>query len=966
MGTVNDRGRVPFALIGVLLVLTSTTLAVSVGPHTYPDSPDVDDAMDGATAAAVTELRGAVDDAGTDAAIAPVTEPVDTAPGRAINESQPFRDALKLRIYLRAVERLDGVETTRGDVTASASLPTVEATTDGYREAIDRVELERVGDDDAALRVVIGGVTLSATRNGRTVTAVERSPEFVVVNPALLLHDRTETFESRANAPVTRSGFGQRLTARLYPIAWARGYAQYGGAPIATVLGTRHVELAANDALLAEQRTLFGEADPDGHRGVAAAGRRVATTDALVGVGGEEEWQDAVLETADAVGADPPAEQPVGTWRDEPTDPNVTVGVNASSDHAFVDYVGIDGDDRLREAVERVHTVEARVTASATLRGSSRRSESTPGGGWKLVSERTGESVSTSKVGGRPRSDVGWTTRDGGVFDVRVTTTTTRTWKRGNETTTTESVRDRSYRARVTAQARTKPIDGVPAGRLDGHLSDTADRAIDRAISKAGGLDGAARAAARGRTVDSTETATASPVLERSAVESDLRTLRVQTRNISVTVPGPAVGTGRANPPAKLREELESVRDGFFDPDHSGTRARTLRAIRLGYLDALDTELERRSSAFESTGEGIEASLGRYLGPDRLDGALAAHRNPSNSSPELADPAGDLSLAVETGPSYLTTSEVTHDRIDARGGGAVHPLETRSVNVFSSPHGQVASGIFDRIPFLGTERVSLSTAARTLESAHEASPEHERLEAEVKTATASVRGELLDELIDAGVDERKAESALETDASTADQALGLTNGTTIERVVRSIDGPVASDRLELRLRARLDTAMEASAARPREATTTAAQEQARERYGDELEGMLADGIEAGSERARARVLGERLGALPAGLPLAPIPGYWYATANVWVVDVSGQYERFAVRTNRGDGTGATTYLRDGRVAEVKHGDDRLELGSSERVSVRTTIAVVVVVPPGPRGVGDTDGSPIKHSDGWGE
>jgi len=34
------------------------------------------------------------------------------------------------------------------------------------------------------------------------------------------------------------------------------------------------------------------------------------------------------------------------------------------------------------------------------------------------------------------------------------------------------------------------------------------------------------------------------------------------------------------------------------------------------------------------------------------------------------------------------------------------------------------------------------------------------------------------------------------------------------------------------------------------------------------------------------------------------------------------------------------------------------------VSVQTRTAVVVVVPPGPRGVGDTDGEPITTSPGW--
>ena len=76
--------------------------------------------MQGATAAAVTELRGAADEAAREAAIAPVTDPADTPAGRAIGDDEPFRDALRLRLYLRAVERIDGTETTRGSVTATA------------------------------------------------------------------------------------------------------------------------------------------------------------------------------------------------------------------------------------------------------------------------------------------------------------------------------------------------------------------------------------------------------------------------------------------------------------------------------------------------------------------------------------------------------------------------------------------------------------------------------------------------------------------------------------------------------------------------------------------------------------------------------------------------------------------------------------------------------------------------------
>ncbi len=960
---MNDRGRVPFALVGVLLLITSTTLAVSVFPQADQGSPDIDEAIDGATAATVTELRGAADEAATEAAAAPVTQPADTAAGRALSDEQPFRDALRLRIYLRAVERLEGTETTHGGTSVNVSLPSVPPTTDGYRNAIERVEIDRIGEDDAALRVEIDGVTLTAVRDGQVIETVNRSPEFVVANPALLLHDRTEQFEERANAPVTQAGFGQRLTKRLYPIAWMRGYAQYGGTPIATVLGTRHVELAANDALLAEQREVFGEADPDGHRGTAAAGSRVATTDALVGIGGEKEWQDAVLKVGDEIGSDPPADQPVGTWREEPDDPSVTVGVNESADHAFADLVGITDDDELSGIIERAHTVEARVETTTTLRNRHRRGQRSPGPDWSLESMTTDRSMTTADAPGRPPSSAGWRTWDGGVIDVTTTETTARRWVRGNETTTTRTVRERTHRVRIAVLARTEPIDGVPDGRLHGYLRSTADKAAEDAVSDAGGLDGIARDAADGETIRSRGTEVADPAIDRGSVESDLRTLRETTRNVSVTLPATAVGTGRANPARRLKGEL-SDREAFLDHGRRTAIARTLRASRIGYLDGLHAELSDRESIDDAADDEIGSALGEHLDTDRLDGALAAHREATQPPSEtLSDPAGNLSLAVDTAPSYLTTSSVTRDRIDEPGDGSVYPLSTKTVNVFTSPHAQVASGIIDRIPFLNTEPVPLSTAAQTLAAADDG-PERDRIENEVQEATTHVRGQLLAELIDAGLAEHEAAELLETDASTADEALMLTNGTTIERAAKDAPNSFNEDRLELRLRAALDTALESESARASDASTTAAQERIREGYADEIEDVVSEGIEAGSEQARDRALDKRFGSLPAGLPLAPVPGYWYATANVWYVDVGGTYERFAVRTNRGDPSGSVTYLRDGSDARLTHRGESFPLGSADRVSVRSETAVVVVVPPGPRGVGNTGGTVEERSPGW--
>jgi hypothetical protein len=1000
---VNDRARVPFALVGVLLLVSSATLTATVGTHDPRRTPDVDRAVSGAETALVPALRGAAALAATDAAAAPVTRPANTTAGRALNDSRPFRDALRLRIYLAARQRVADVAVRRGDVTASASLPPVNPTTDGYREAIERVRVERAGADGAALRVEIEGVELAATRDGRTVATADRSPSFVIANPALLLHDRAERFERRANAPVTRPGTGRRLTARLYPVAWTRGYAQYGGAPIANVVANRHVAFATNDALLAEQRAVFDAADPASRRATAAAGRRVAATDLVVGAGGEAAWTDVVLgSTADVAGAagapDPPR------WRDGPGERNVTVAVDAAADRAYATLVGIgdarattvggstdrtgdgsriwapptteeleirlgdrrdDGRD-LAEVVDRVHTVEATFAVDRRRRGVTSHSDDRPGPGWGLVAERTTERVDLTPAGGSGPSSDGWSTREAAVYDAVVTETTTRQWARAGETRTTESVVERSSRLRLAVQARTVPVEGAPAGTLDGALSGAADRATERALEKSGGFRGAARAAALGETLPRA-TATAAPTVGRDRLEADLGALRERTRNLSVTVPAPAVGAGRANPPARLRAVLAARRHRLRGDPGVTAQRRTFLAARAAFLAELDDRLAVRAATQAETNGGIRDALGEHLDAGGVEGALGGHRSPVRpDAGRPADPAGNLTLSVDASPAYLPTGEISRKRLAVRGGGSVRPLAVRNVNAFASPHGQVAESIVDRIPFLGADRVSLATAAEALAVAEGApSADRRALKREVASANAHVRGELRAAMVDAGVAEREAAAALATDASTAGEARARANGSAVDRAVASVDaGDVDRAHLRVRLETALDDVLTDERARPRRAASDAVVETARERYRKRLEASVARGVEAGTERARQRALGEKLGSIPAGLPVAPVPGYWYATANVWYVDVGGTYERFAVRSDRGGPTGPVTYLRDGRTARLTHDGESVRLGSAERVTFRTETAVVVVVPPGGSGVGDTDGEMDERSAGW--
>jgi hypothetical protein len=109
--------------------------------------------------------------------------------------------------------------------------------------------------------------------------------------------------------------------------------------------------------------------------------------------------------------------------------------------------------------------------------------------------------------------------------------------------------------------------------------------------------------------------------------------------------------------------------------------------------------------------------------------------------------------------------------------------------------------------------------------------------------------------------------------------------------------------------------------------------------------------------------------MPAGVPLAPPFAPWVATTNVWVVNVEGEYERFAVETPRRTptpGDASLSYVRDGTNVTLDvdgDGTDEL-LGTSDRVGFDISTAVVVVVPSGGTGVGDVDGNLQERSPGW--
>jgi hypothetical protein len=106
--------------------------------------------------------------------------------------------------------------------------------------------------------------------------------------------------------------------------------------------------------------------------------------------------------------------------------------------------------------------------------------------------------------------------------------------------------------------------------------------------------------------------------------------------------------------------------------------------------------------------------------------------------------------------------------------------------------------------------------------------------------------------------------------------------------------------------------------------------------------------------------------VPAGLPVLPLPGKWFATVNLWDVEVRGEYSRFEVSANVAtpETATATTYVREGRNVEREIAGAERELGSVEEVDFSGKSALIVVVPPGKLGVGDRDDEDPECSSTW--
>jgi hypothetical protein len=982
------------------VLLLAGTVAVSVTLH---DRERVGVTVDGrasaerALSAGDSALRAAVRAASAAAARDPVTAPADTPAGRALNDSALFRDALRLRIYLAASERFDATDQRVGDTRSRLWLPPTSDRTESLRAAKRRVRIERV---EGGLRATLRGIRVRTYRDGRRVADRERSLSVTVETPALALHDRVETFERRLDrSPDAGRGLGRRLTGWLYALAWGRGYAQYGGAPITNVLGTRHLALGTNAAALAIQRSVFGAADADGLAAQQRARLRVGVSDLAAAVDGPTGWTDRIFRD-DGGDADPSLDTPQ-TPGPGPDD-RMTVRVGSSADVAFRAF-----RDDIRTVAERGYEARVRRSTAVALLDTERTVVARPpGGGWERVAvdRSTTTTVSDGDGDGTAASIPDDHERYAGyVRRVRTTTTLRTTWRRGNETRTTAAESTTVRRVAVAVSGRPAGLASVPSapvaplyergGALDGpNFRAVPDRAVERLIDDRGGVDEIARRAV----TEGPEPLVLVVSGDRPAdledwLYADLVDLRESVRGVSAEVRRGTVGTG-ANTPEQLAAALRERRVELLRPPstYRGVANRTRLAVRAAYLDAVLDRLDREAETAATTRSrlldlladrgalpegGIEGLLERRGGPD------------PDPRPVLTTMGGDdVSLTVDGEPPYLTAVAVDGRRAPGVAGD-YYGLVTRNENLFAHPYGdaadEVVSAFVDEV-----DRVSLSSAARTLRAANQSSDD---------VADADLRqrrGELTDAIgtametvvhrtaarlrarsdINRTVARDAVRAGLATYPTVDARAAAVANGSAADPIAAALtdrlgaEGLRERDRLRLWTRRALRRAVDVAEARPKQSPVERTGEAARRVARSRVEDAVANGLRNVSERYRERLYGEGPGAVPSGLPVTPVPGMWYGTVNVWTVEARGEYARFAVSAPVGgpaEPGARIDYVRDGSTVllDVDGDVERERLGRSERVGFDVETVVAVAVPPGGSGVGDANARD-ERSAGW--
>ena len=470
-------------------------------------------------------------------------------------------------------------------------------------------------------------------------------------------------------------------------------------------------------------------------------------------------------------------------------------------------------------------------------------------------------------------------------------------------------------------------------------------------------------------------------------IERDLDDLGREVRRVETELAMETMAAGNADPYGELADTLRDRRAELVDaPDtYDGSVDRARIAIRVAYLDAVIAELEAAAADETAATDGFIEQVEDAFGGPSLGEVVASREAARDTDPYRVGedgPGGSVALTPNASPGYLPRTAVDGADVAAVDGTTTRPLAVRNRNYVTVPYSDVASNVVERVLGSG-DGVRIGSAGRVLLATDRSladrddpnlRADRDELADRVESARTRVDRELvvaLGERTDLTRAERQAvvRSVAAEYGSEGSRAVAIGKGTYADRVAAEAaevdslsDGKEGA--LAARLRVALRDATSRDAVRIPSRFVDGPTEAARDHVRGELEDAVEDELRRGGEAAAERVVSDPERTVGAGLPVAPVPGYWVATVNAWRVEARGEYPRFALSGDVGTPDRSFEYVREEGTVTVDVGGERVRLGRTDPVRFETETIVVVAVPAGPPGVGDVDGTRDETSPGW--
>ncbi|AQL42168.1 hypothetical protein BV210_05335 [Halorientalis sp. IM1011] len=935
----DDRARIPFALIGVVVLISSVAVVGTLQTRPEPQ-PDTDPslAMDRAVSTSQTAIKDAVRTAMKDAAAEPLTTTADTPVGNAIDDSggDTFEEYVKLRVYLETAEalRTSGQRVDTG-MRTDLSLPPVEYTESSIEDAIDRVDLT-VGHESGSLdagkvTAEISGIDVAVRENGSAVATDTRTISVTVSSTTFALDEKVTEYENRLNrgffeANSLMDGFGRKFAARLYPMAYAKAYYErVFGSPLPPspsgstgadvferINKNKHSEVLANDAIFGIQKRTFDATDPYAARTMkgqwACMGAKVVED--LGGGRASDKISGSVSGISGPLSASTFCQGAKAMFGDAngnlPEIPTPGEFVDRRINALFGPSTGVSTEHEI--AIDRFAEAAYEDMTGGGMSGD--RWLAKP----DIIDEVQGKDKMPDIEEELPE-DMG---------DGRIETAIDRTYEVKSWAETTDES------SSISIPSVSSPTDDD----LSGCSADSTDYSID-------GVDSVS--ATRNDVWDTDADGSTKPIV-RFDVDADV------TVETSVDFSCSSHDEKNdSNAPFSGSGSDTSSGSVSFDVEIDGKHSTGTGVLRNGVNDDYGSESNFKAALDKAVSAHIaddgESSLEGDVG-----GAAGTDLGSSTSASEVEDEV--------VGAVSLDGSQKTHDL--GAPSGLEGSIESDIENFRSVVKSEVSNASFSRLgmatgkgPFEqlkgNIDQRALVHHDRTPTNDYTSARRKAKIEArriyvnrmrhwidEINSTRNEARNKADNEITDAlggamdglsgGIDVLNKGLGFAQEALSGDTSLSMANRGTVEETPLTEDITYSVHGSPTYLTKSPLTRATVPAVRPGYANVTEPM--------DTMHSSMA-------------VRNHDLIAYP-GLPIIPWPTFWYLSVDAWQVNVQGEYARFAVSANKGDpsNTGGTTYVRQAQPITVEIAGRNRRAGTVDPITFESNTMVIIPVPGG--------------------